>query len=336
MKAWKTAQSIVMVFLIAASLNAYGEVLPKTDPATFPVQAVDALNAVFGRHPGMRASHAKGICATAVFTATREAAGISKAPHFNGQPVKVDVRFSVGGGNPKVSDKAPAVRGMAIRFAWENGTTDLLTISAPMFFAATLEGFLGFLKARVPDPATGKPDPDKIKTFNEIYPQGKAQPEYLAKTAPSASYATSRYWANHAFKFINAAGESVYGRYMLEPLAGVVGITEEQKQSLPNEFLADELKTRVAAGPVAFDLYLQLAEVGDSLTDPTTVWPESRRIVNLGRLEIDKVNGASPGACDHMMFNPTALPDGIEPSDDPILKARAAAYAVSLERRLAP
>jgi catalase len=336
MNVLNTTRLILMVLVIAASLNAQGETLPKTDPATFPVQAVDALNAVFGRHPGMRASHAKGICATGVFTATREAAGISKAPHFSGKPVKVDVRFSVGGGNPKVSDKAPVVRGIAIRFNWENGTTDLLAISAPMFFAATPEGFLGFLQARVPDPTTGKPNPDKIKAFNEAHPQGKAQPEYLAKTAPSASYATSRYWANHAFKFTNAAGESVYGRYILEPVAGVVGITEEQKQTLPDEFLADELKTRVAAGPVAFDLYLQLAESVDSLTDPTTVWPESRRRVRLGRLEIDKVDDASPGTCDRMMFNPTALPDGIEPSDDPILKARIGTYAVSLERRLAP
>jgi catalase len=33
------------------------------------------------------------------------------------------------------------------------------------------------------------------------------------------------------------------------------------------------------------------------------------------------------------MFNPLQLPKGIEPSDDPILLARPAAYAVSLSRR---
>lgn len=336
MKPLTTVRLILVGLVVLASSRAHGETLPKTDPASFAIQAVDALNAVFGRHPGMRASHAKGICATGMFTATRDAASISKAPHFTGKPVKVDVRFSVGGGNPKVSDKAPAVRGIAIRFNWENGTTDLLAISAPMFFASTLEGFLGFLQARVPDPATGKPNPDKIKAFNEAHPQGKLQPEYLAKTAPSASYATSRYWANHAFRFTNEAGESLYGRYMFEPVAGVVGISDEQKQTLPDQFLADELKTRVDAGRAAYNLFLQLAESGDSLTDSTAVWPESRRKVNLGRLEIDKVDSTSPGACDRMMFNPTALPDGIEPSNDPILMARVAAYAVSLGRRLSP
>ncbi len=336
MSAVNSTRSILLVLVVAVSLNAYGETLPKTDPSTFPAQAVDALNAVFGRHPGMRASHAKGICATGAFTATRDASAISRAPHFAGKPVKLDARFSVGGGNPKVSDKAPAVRGIAIRFNWGSGTTDLLVISAPMFFAATPEGVLGFLQARVPDPATGKPNADKVKAFNEAHPPGRLQPEYLAKTSPSASYATSRYWAVHAFKFTNATGQSVYGRYMLEPVAGVVGITEEQKQTLPDQFLAGELKTRVATDLVAFDLYVQLAEAGDSLSDPTAVWPESRRRVSLGRLAIDKVDSTSPGACDPIMFDPTALPDGIEPSDDPILKARIAVYAVSLVRRLGP
>lgn len=34
-----------------------------------------------------------------------------------------------------------------------------------------------------------------------------------------------------------------------------------------------------------------------------------------------------------MLFNPTLLPSGIEPSADPILNIRAEAYAVSLSRR---
>ena len=160
MSVLKRTRSILLLLVIAVSLNAYGETLPKTDPGTFPVQAADALNAVFGRHPGMRASHAKGICATGAFTATRDAAGISKAPHFRGKPVKVDVRFSVGGGNPKVSDKAPAVRGIAIRFSWDDGTTDLLAISAPMFFAATPEGFLTVTLPKAKEPA-GKKIPIK-------------------------------------------------------------------------------------------------------------------------------------------------------------------------------
>jgi catalase len=36
-----------------------------------------------------------------------------------------------------------------------------------------------------------------------------------------------------------------------------------------------------------------------------------------------------------MMFDPMVLPEGIEPSDDPVLWVRSPAYAVSFSRRLA-
>jgi catalase len=37
--------------------------------------------------------------------------------------------------------------------------------------------------------------------------------------------------------------------------------------------------------------------------------------------------------CRDVNFDPTVLPDGIAPSDDPLLAARSAAYAVSYQRR---
>ena len=39
------------------------------------------------------------------------------------------------------------------------------------------------------------------------------------------------------------------------------------------------------------------------------------------------------GACRDINYDPTVLPDGIQVSDDPILAARSAAYAVSYNRR---
>ena len=39
------------------------------------------------------------------------------------------------------------------------------------------------------------------------------------------------------------------------------------------------------------------------------------------------------GNCRDVNFDPLILPAGIEPSDDPLLSARSAAYAVSFTRR---
>ena len=50
-------------------------------------QAVDAANDAFGRHPGFRALHAGGILLRGTFTATPQAAALTRAAHMQGLPV---------------------------------------------------------------------------------------------------------------------------------------------------------------------------------------------------------------------------------------------------------
>ena len=78
-----------------------------------------------------------------------------------------------------------------------------------------------------------------------------------------------------------------------------------------------------------------LPREGDPLLSATAIWPADREQVEVGVLRIASVAPAGePGECDPVMFNPTLLPAGIEPSQDPMLLIRAPAYAVSLSRRL--
>ena len=65
---------------------------------------VDALNAAYGVHPGHRAAHAKGVLCAATFTASPAAGAISRAPHFQGDPVRAHVRFSNGAGKLSTGD----------------------------------------------------------------------------------------------------------------------------------------------------------------------------------------------------------------------------------------
>ena len=114
-----------------------------------------------------------------------------------------------------------------------------------------------------------------------------------------------------------------------------VGLTEEQKKALKDDFLEGEMRQRVEKAPAEWDLYLVLPEPGDPLTDAAAAWPENRKRVQVGRLRVGAVEqAASKGPCDTEMFNPTSLLDGIEPSDDPMLMIRAEAYAVSFSRRM--
>lgn len=120
-------------------------------------------------------------------------------------------------------------------------------------------------------------------------------------------------------------------RWRFEPVAGRMGVTDEEAKAGGAEFLVGELAERLKKGPVAFDVIAQLARPGDQLLDSTDPWPQDRTKVTMGRILIDRAEGQG---CDKDMFLPTTLPAGIAPSADPILAARAPSYAVSLGRRL--
>lgn len=302
---------------------------------TTPAAQVDALEALFGKHPGARRSGAKGVCASGHFVGNAVGRTLSSASVFSGEKVPVVVRFSVGGGNPRASDKGKSVRGLSLWFKAANGEQWMMAnVSAPVFFVARPDQLAPFLLARANDPVTGKPDAARLKAFNEANPETLRQAAYLAGAPVPASYAAARYWGVNAFQLTDAKGRHRFVRWEFVPTGGVEGLSEEQLRTLPDHFLVDELRQRVARGPVTFDFKLQLAEAGDNLTDPTQTWPDSRLTLPAGRLVIDQVEAGAGGACENITFNPLVLPKGIRPSADPVLLARAPAYGVSLGRRL--
>ena len=81
-----------------------------------PIDLVDALNGLFGKHAGDRAAHTKGICLSGKFTPSAEAPKLSKAAHF-AKELPIRARFSLGGGDPNAPDNAQDnVRGLAVKF----------------------------------------------------------------------------------------------------------------------------------------------------------------------------------------------------------------------------
>jgi catalase len=339
MKALHTLIAAAACAALSAS-SAQAQEPPRTQapadlPAATPKSLVDGFEGAFGAHPGQRRGGAKGLCAEGYFIGTPQGRALSAASAFSGERIPVVARFSVTGGHPKASDKARTARGLALQFNLPGGERwQMANISAPMNSVSTPENMLAFLQSRRLDPETRKPDPARIKAFNEAHPEVKAQADWFASRGVPASYAAVNYWSVHAFKFTNAKGQSQFAKWVFEPAGGEELLDEEKLKSLPDDFLADDLQRRVAAQPVEFPMRLQLAEAGDSLVNPTVAWPASRTTVTVGRLVIDKVEAGAGGACEALTFIPTVLPRGVEPSDDPVLRARAGAYAESLARRL--
>ncbi len=296
---------------------------------------IQAFEGVVGQHPARR-SFAKGVCVEGSFSPASEAATLSAAATFAGPAVPVIGRFAVGGGNPLVSDKTRSVRGFALSL--DTGGPhqwDMAAMSAPFFFASTPETFLAFLQARAIDPATGRADPARIAASNAALPDTRPQMAYLAANPIPASYAGVRYYGINTFRFVNAAGTGTWVRWEFEPAAGLLGLSDAELAALPDDFLADELRRRMASGPVRFRMTAQIAEPGDVLDNPTIAWPAERRRVTLGEVTLSHVEAGAGGKCDAMAFYPLILPRGIEPSNDPTLLARTTAYTLSRERRLA-
>jgi len=284
-------------------------------------EIVDAMNALHGVHPGYRAAHAKGTFCSGTFTASDQAAGLSKAAHLQGDPVDVLARFSNGSGDPDARDADRRDgRGLAVKFQLGDGNaTDIVAVTIPVFFVKTPQDFLAFLNAREPDPATGEMDMEKVGAFLGEHPEtGAAVQLILPALTPPMSFAQTRYFGLHAFAFTNAGGARRFGRYTWVPEAGEANLPEDEIEAADRDYLETEIRERLAASdPVAFTLRVQLAGEGDELDNPTVAWPEDRETV------------------EPVVFDPVNVIDGIECSDDQILDARSKAYSVSAERRAA-
>ena len=299
-----------------------------------PDALVDAFEAVLGPVRTHRPSHPKGTCAAGHFTATPEGTRLSVAPVFNGQRVAAMIRFGVAGANPNASDVARSTRSLSVRFETTGGDVwEMANISAPIFGSATPQALEAGLLSRRPDPATGQPNPERVAAFVAANPASLLQGRWLAATLPPASWATTPYWGVNTFMFRGQDGQVRPARWVFEPRAGVTRLTEEQMRTIGTNFLADELRRRVATAPVEYDMVMQFPGTGDDLLNPTIAWPEDRPRTVVGRLTVTEVSAGPGGPCDPVSFMILDQEPGIAMSDDPTLQARAAAYAVSLSRR---
>ena len=296
-----------------------------------PEQAIDSINERFGLHPGFRALHAKGVLCRGTFTATPEAARLTSAAHMQGDPVEATVRLSNGSGDPESPDYAPDVRGMAVKFYLPDGSrTDIVAQTAVRFPTRTPEGFVEFVQAMERGPAQLWKLPLFLIRHREALPALRAN---AASIKPPASYATCRYYAVHAFRWVGGDGDGRYVRYRWLPAAGVEALSGDEAKSRGRDYLIEEIRERLGREPVRFDLEVQIAASDDPVDDPTFPWRDDRETVVAGTLELTGLETGRETGDDVLVFDPTRITDGIELSDDPILRFRSPAYSASIERR---
>jgi catalase len=321
------------LFIVLLGAAAIGPQARAQEQVTAP-QVVDQLEKTFGVHPGQRRNHIKGVCATGEFIGTPEAARYSRSALFSGKAVPVVARFSIAGGNPNAPDTTPSARGMALEFRLPGGALQHITmINTPMFGAAQPRTFFDNVVATAPDPATGKPDPKKIKAFLDSHPDARAQTAYLNAHHPPISFANSDYFGIHTFKYTAKDNKTTLVRWRFLTADGVKRLTDAQMKSMPRDFLAQALIERVKKGPVRWDMLVTVGQKGDTETDPTVMWPSGRKEFKAGTLSISAAMPQEGGPCEKINYDPLVMAEGIAATADPILNFRSPAYAVSFSRR---
>jgi catalase len=296
-----------------------------------PARFADGFEQVDGVHSGFRRNHAKGLGVSGYFESNGNGVRLSKAGVFEPGRVPVIGRFSLSGGQPYAADRPDTARGLGIQLSLPNGEVwRTAMVNVAVFPVRTPQAFYERILAFKPDPATDKPDPEKVKAFNERYPEAVEALKVILSDPPSSGFGNTTFRGLHAFRFINVAGDSIPVRWMLVPIQPFepAGTAPQDKN-----YLFDELIAQIHRSPLRWRLVVTIGKPGDPTNDASRPWPPEREQVDVGTLTLDRVDAEEVSAATDINFDPLALPAGIGPSDDPVLSARSAVYSQSYTRR---
>jgi catalase len=319
------------------------------------VQAIhDNLPAPVGDR---RPVHTIGMGVTGEFVASDVARTYCIAEHFQGQPVPVSMRFSNGLGGLVEHDGWSDVRGMAVRFHLADGlASDLIATTLGEFFVRNVEDFFEFSNIAKLQPYQRRHWLLKIFDYLQLkVPPRNPYPNETVSVDAGAldyanrhrfsqlgifqvgvigapeSYARASYHAVHTFWVTAPDGVRRPVRFSWQPVAGVRNI--EAADVSRDKYLFNELEDRLKRWPARFMLMMTIGEEGDALDDCTKPWPGTRLRVAMGTLTLTEVAKNQEEDGERISFNPNRLAHGIDPSNDPILKARLEAYEFSRDKR---
>jgi catalase len=322
---------VVLLGVVAAFLYLGGWLSPhKLTPARF----VDGFERDNGIQSGFRRNHAKGVCVRGFFDGNGQGTRLSKAGVFASGRVPVIGRFSFGGGDPYVGDSPAEVRGLGLQFSLADGEQwRTAMVSLPVFPFNTPQAFYENLVASQPDPSTHKPDPAKMAAFVAGNPEFLAAIKIIQSHAPSSGFENSTFYGLNAFRFVSAGGASMPVRWMFTPVQPFAPVSASGSPEGDKNYMFDALIAGIHQHPLQWHLILTIGQPGDRTDDATIPWPDGREQVDAGVLTLDSVESEETSPARDINFDPLILPDGIAPSDDPLLSARSAVYSVSFTRR---
>src|SRR5258708_1184683 len=242
----------------------------KTDASTAMAEEVlHAFDDINGPHPGYRPAHAKGIMLAGRFIPSPAAVSLTSAPHVLRSATPATVRSPDATALPTGADSDPnaSPRGMAIRFHLaEHVHTDIIAHSVDGFPVRNLEEFVALLRAiHASGPESARPAP--IETFLATHPAALAFVQ-APKPVP-VSFFKESFYAVNAYRFTNASGVRLYGRYRIRPDGANEYLDDAAAAQRKTDFLFDDIWEKLAKGAVKMRIAVQVASKEDVVDDST-------------------------------------------------------------------
>lgn len=287
-------------------------------------ETINTVEEIMGKYRGYRRAHARGHVYEALFTPTNAGSHYSSSALFQNSETKAIVRYSHSSPDPTMADALSPIKGMAVKFLLPDGNEiNMAGATVPIFVAKEPEAFLEMLRIGR-SMKKGKPRLSKMVKLIRNYPESRAALKLYRKIEAPKSFANGNYYSIHAFYLVNKDEKRTPVKFIWEP-ADEKGITKTKHNTMEEEF-----DRRLTDEQVKFNLAVQLGEERDPCDNPTIEWPKKRVKINVGHLIIQKklLNQE-----EDFLFDPTLTGNGIECSEDKILRFRKQIYSVSHERR---
>ena len=280
------------------------------------------------KDPHKKINHTKGFCATGELIPIPNITKTYDIPLLQESNIPTEVRFSLGGGNPKASDKTKG-RGLALKVAGKNDSWEIVVLNSEINFAKNLEEFAKFFAIRIPK--NGKLDVENIAKVTKETPSFANYEKYLESVPLTPSVANTTYYSVHTFFFHDSKSKKMIpARFKFVPIAGERGVSQEEAKAMGDDFLESDFKNQVAKKPVEYKMILVLANPKDSVNDTTVLWSGKHKEVQIATLKVNKYTGTD---CNGDVFMPAILPKGIEAPKDPLFETRNEVYSITFGRR---
>jgi catalase len=299
-----------------------------------------------------RIVHARGSGAHGYFECYEPLTELTRAAPFKeaGKITPVFVRFSTVQGERGSKDTARDVRGFAVKFYTDEGNWDLVGNNMPVFFIQDAMKFPDLVHAVKPEPHHQMPQAasahDTFWDFVSLMPESTHMLMWqMSDRAIPRSYATMQGFGVHSFRFVNAAGESVFVKFHWNPKAGTHSLVWDEAVKISGadpDYHRRDLWERIEAGAYPeYELGVQVftEEQGEAFSfdilDATKLIPEELVPIRpIGRMVLNRNPDNFFAETEQVAFCTAHVVPGIDFSNDPLLAGRIHSYVDTQISRL--